>query len=428
MISQKDRNTIRELAARWMDFASLPIMEERKRQWKALHDLRAERPMILFETGWIDGFVSPREVLCEDPFLRRVEQNMRITMRHAEELGDDLVMEPYYRIGWRMDFSDYGVPVEIRSPVLKDESSIAYSFSFPIAAPEDVGKLKKRTIAVDRQRTSRLKGVLEDVMGDILPVRLGNYDPFVYEFGDAEFGDTGFNGNFFFGLTWQVYRFIGNDGFLYWVYDAPQAIHKLMSYMLDDRIRMFEYFEREGLLAFNTDNQMAGPRSYGYVSDLPGPDSAERVRLKDLWGWAESQESENLSPEMYKEFILPYLAELSAKFGLVYYGCCERLDDRLDVILEAIPNLRSVSVSGWSDLERAAEMLGNRYVYSRKPTPAYISGTSPDWELLERDMKDTQAATGECNVEILFRDVYTTNGDRSRLRKWVDMTKAIFRM
>ena len=132
MVSENDRRVLRELAATWMELASLPVMAERKRLWKAVHDLKAERPVILFETGWIDKFVSPDEILCEDPFLRRVEQNMRITIRHARELGDDLVVEPHYRIGWRMHFSDYGVPVEIRSPLVKDESSIAYTFSFPV--------------------------------------------------------------------------------------------------------------------------------------------------------------------------------------------------------------------------------------------------------------------------------------------------------
>ena len=215
-------------------------------------------------------------------------------------------------------------------------------------------------------------------MGDVLPVVLGNYDPFVYEFDVGEFGDLGFNGNFFFGLTWQVYRFIGNQGLLYWVYDAPEAIHRLMSYMLDDRIRLFEYLEREGLLAPNTDNQMAGPRSYGYVSDLPAAGlRRSRSRLKDLWAWAESQESESISPAMYKEFFLPYLARLSERFGLIYYGCCERLDDRLEMIVEAIPNLRSVSVSGWSDLAKTASILGKRYVYSRKPTPASHQRSQP---------------------------------------------------
>lgn len=427
MISPKDRRVIRDLADKWMEFSALPVMNERKRLWRAVHDLRAERPVILFETAWIDKYVADGEVLCENPFLRSIEKNMRITLRQAEELGDDLVIEPHYQLGWKMQFSDYGVPVEIRTAPGKDES-IAYSFSFPIATPEDVQKLKPRTFAVDRPKSLRLKETLEDVMGDILPVRLGNYDPFVYEFDVGEFGDLGFTGNFFFGLTWQVYRFIGNQGLLYWVYDAPQAIHQLMAYMLEDRLALFDYFEREGLLALNTDGQMAGPRSYGYVSDLPEPDSLDQVTLKDLWGWAESQEADNISPEMYKEFVLPYLAKLSERFGLVYYGCCERVHDRLPSIMDAIPNLRSVSVSGWSDLAKTAEMLGKKYVFSRKPTPAHISGADPNWDLLEKDMRNTYAVARDCNLEILFRDVYTTVGDRTRLRRWVEMTKSIFQM
>jgi hypothetical protein len=135
-----------------------------------------------------------------------------------------------------------------------------------------------------------------------------------------------------------------------------------------------------------------------------------------------------VSPAMYDEFVLPYLAQLSEQFGLVYYGCCERVDDRLPSILKAIPNLRSVSVSGWSNLEKTAELLGHKYVYSRKPVPAHISGSHPHWELLEKDMRDTYAAARDCNLEILYRDVYTIDGERARLRRWVDMTKSIFQM
>jgi hypothetical protein len=352
---------------------------------------------------------------------------MRIKLRQAAELNDDIVFEPYYRLGWRMKFSDYGVPVQIHSAICP-EKSIAYSFSFPIANPDDIGRLRPRTMAVDCQESLRRKQLLEDAMGDLLPVKLGNFDPFVYEFDVGDYGDLGFTGNFFFGLTWQVYRFIGNQGLLYWVYDAPEAIHRLMEYMLADRIALFEFFEREGLLAANTDNQMAGPRMYGYVSDLPAPDGAQQAQLKHLWGWAESQEAASISPAMYQQFVLPYLAQLSRRFGLVYYGCCERVDDRLEAIMEAIPNLRSVSVSGWSDLQKTAELLGRNYVYSRKPVPAHISGSQPNWELLERDMRDTYAAARDCNVEILYRDIYTIDGDRGRLRRWVDMTKDIFQM
>ena len=422
MIASKDRNTIRELAKKWMELASQPVMNERKKLWKAVHDLKSERPVILVETSPIEGYVSPSELRCSDTFLRAVEKNMVDNVRHAEEVGDDIVFEPYYRIGWQLDISDFGVPVEMKpATTAQGDQSLGYSFNFPIKKPEDIKKLKKRTFAVDREKTMKSKEMLEDLMGDMLPVKVANYDPFAGELGNNEW-----TGMFFFGLTWQVYRFIGNDGLLYWLYDAPDTIHWLMEFMYDDRVELFEFLEREKLIEVNTDSQMAGPRSYGYVSDLPPPDYEGEVTLKHLWGWAESQEATIISPKMYKEFVLPYLAQLSSRFGLVYYGCCEPVDDRLELIMEAIPNLRSVSVSGWADFEKVGEMLGKKYVYSRKPTPSYMSGAQPDWELMEEDMKKTYAATKDCNVEILVRDLYTIEGDRPRLRKWVDMTKSIF--
>ncbi len=422
MIAAKDRNTIRELAKKWMELASQPVMNERKKLWKAVHDLKSERPVILVETSPIEGYVSPSELRCSDTFLRAVEKNMVDNVRHAEEVGDDIVFEPYYRIGWQLDISDFGVPVEMKpATTAQGDQSLGYSFNFPIKKPEDIKKLKKRTFAVDREKTMKSKEMLEDLMGDMLPVKVANYDPFAGELGNNEW-----TGMFFFGLTWQVYRFIGNDGLLYWLYDAPDTIHWLMEFMYDDRVELFEFLEREKLIEVNTDSQMAGPRSYGYVSDLPPPDYEGEVTLKHLWGWAESQEATIISPKMYKEFVLPYLAQLSSRFGLVYYGCCEPVDDRLELIMEAIPNLRSVSVSGWADFEKVGEMLGKKYVYSRKPTPSYMSGAQPDWELMEEDMKKTYAATKDCNVEILVRDLYTIEGDRPRLRKWVDMTKSIF--
>jgi hypothetical protein len=419
---QKDRDTLRDLAKRWMAHASNPVMAERKRLWTAVHDLKPVRPVVLVETASVDGFVEAKEIVCQDPFLRAAERHMRDAVRHADEVGDDIVLEPWFRFGWQMQMGDFGVTVEQHPAVMQDSStSLGYTFNFPIKTPKDIALLRKRTFGVDRQKTDGFRSLLEETIGDILPVRVGNYDPFI-----ADSGDEGFCGNFFFGLTWQIYRFIGNDGLLYWVYDAPETIHQLMRYMRDDRLAMFDYLERCKLIVPNTDTQMAGPRAYGYVSELPGPDHKGELKLKHLWGWAESQETTNISPQMYKEFVLPYLADLSRRFGLIYYGCCEPVHDRLPLIMEAVPNLRSVSVSGWSNLEKVAEMLGSRYVYSRKPTPALVSGANPPWDLARKDIERTYAATRNGCVEILFRDLYTVAGQRSRLAQWVSMTRAVF--
>ncbi len=258
--SAADRRTIRALAGRWADVAALPVMAERKRGWRALHDLRPERPMILFETDTVEDYVAPDELVCEDPVLRAVEATMRENLRHFEEVGDDIVLEPWYRLGWDLDDSGWGVEV-IQVPT----DGIGYTFDFPIRQPADAALLQPRTFSVDRDGTERKRQLLDDTFGDLLPIRVGNYDHFMVDQGAESWA-----GNYFIGLTWQIYRFIGNDGLLNWLYESPETIHALMEYMTDDRTRMFSYVEEQGLIVPNTDNQLAGP-------------ACLRLRLRPAW-------------------------------------------------------------------------------------------------------------------------------------------------
>lgn len=416
-VTSMERERIRALASRWAEIAALPVMAERKRAWTALHDLRPERPMVLFEVDSVDEYVRPDELECTHPVLRAVEATMLEHIHHFDEVGDDIVFEPYYRLGWDIRDSGWGVDVtQIPGPTAVDGSSIGYTFNFPIRTPADVELLQPRRFSLDREGTIAKRDLLEDTFGDILPAKVGNYE---HE------GVRNRAGNFYLGLTRQIYRFIGNDGLLMWVYESPETIHQLMEYMVADRERQFSFLEERGLIVPNTDNMLAGPRAYGYCSDLPSPDQAPG-KLGDLWCWAESQESTPISPAMFKEFVLPYLKRLTDRFGLVYYGCCEPQTDRLDMIIEAMPNLRSVSVTPWADFERTAEMLGDRYVFSRKPDPVPISGPEPHWDRVEADLQRTYDAARDCPVELLFRDVYDIGGDRSRLARWVALARSVF--
>ena len=421
--SAADRQIIRALAAGWAEIAALPVMAERKRAWRTLHDLRPERPMILFEVGTVDAYVPEDELRCEHPVLRAVEATMQEHIHHFDEVGDDIVFEPYYRLGWDVRDTGWGVDViQIPGPKAADGSSIGYTFNFPIKTPQDVAHLQPRQFSLDREGTLAKLALLEDTFGDVLPVRVGNYEHFM-----TDERTESRAGNYYLGLTRQIYRFIGNDGLLSWVYESPETIHALMEYMVGDRERQFGFLESEGLIVPNTDNMLAGPRAYGYCSDLPSPDEAPG-KLSDLWCWAESQESTPISPAMFREFVLPYLKRVTDRFGLVYYGCCEPQTDRLDLIIEAMPNLRSVSVTPWADFDRTAELLGDRYVFSRKPDPVPISGAQPHWERAEADLRHTYdaARAHDCNVELLFRDVYDVGGDRSRLAQWVSLARSVF--
>lgn len=418
MVQNNNKAIIKDLAKRWVEIANLPVMADRKRLWKKLNDLNPERPMILVESNFIDKYISEKDLLCDDECLRNVERNLRWIIKHFDEVGDDLVVEPYFRLAWEFSESDYGVSLIEHHAEDNKGGNLGYTYNFPIKTPEDLNKLKIRTRTVDKEKTLEFKSELEDIMGDILPVRVSNWDPF-----HTTLGYTPWVGNNFIGIAMYVFKLLGNENMLLWLYDSPSSIHKIAEYMMEDRIARFKWLEKEGYLGHNTDNQMAGPLSYGYVSDLPEP-SDSFAKLNETWGWAESQETTAISPKMFGDFFLPYIAEVSKMFGLTYYGCCEPLDDRFELIAEAIPNLRKVSISGWSNFYKMAEMLGKKYVYSRKPTPAYISYENASWDLLEKDLDETIKAAKNCNLEFLFRDIYTLNGDHSRLRKWVDLAKS----
>jgi hypothetical protein len=414
--TKKEVDRLRNLACRMAEIANGEEMAVRKRQWKALRDLKPERPMILFETLSVSGFLSDSELVCEHPFLRNAEKSLLYGIKQYDEVGDDIVLEKYFQLAWRVLRSDYGV--QIVEHHAKD--SMGYMSNFPIATPDDLGKLKERTFYVDRERTLAFRDTLTGIFGDVLPVRVGNYDNW--------FGETGFNpfcGNNAPVLTMDLFKLVGNENMMFWPYDYPEALKELLDFLLADRMRFTKWLYEEGILALNTDNQFAGPSGYGYVSGLPGPDSDTDVHLKDCWTWVESQETNLFSPEMFDEWFLPYLAAYANQFGMVTYGCCEPVDDRIEYIKKAIPDLRTVSVSGWNNFERVAESLGSGYVYCRKPNPTFISGAEASWDGAREDIERTWNCTKDKVVEFIVRDVYDVGGDMDRIAQWVKMTREI---
>jgi len=404
-INNKDHEILRLLAKQWMEIANLPIMAERKGQWKALKDLKGERPMVLFETWTLENYICENELQCEDQAFRNIERNMRWVIRHAQEVGDDIVVEPCWRIGWNIGGTNYGVDIRAHHAVDSTGGRIGYAFENPIQKPEDIEKLKPRNWWVDRERIKQWQERLQNTFGDILPVVLH--------------GTTGLHG----GLTGDVFRLIGNERLMTWVYDEPEAIHRIMRYLKDDRISYFKWMEKEGLLGLNNNSTHVGSGSPGFTTALPQADYSGTARLKDLWLWMESQETTAISPAMFGEFFLPYMADICKLFGLIYYGCCEPVHDRWDNIIKSIPNLRAVSISPWCNMKMIAEKLGWDFVFSRKPRPAPISGIAPDWEMLKKDLDETLDAASNCNLEIVFRDVYRINNDRERLNKWVKLVR-----
>ena len=105
------------------------------------------------------------------------------------------------------------------------------------------------------------------------------------------------------------------------------------------------------------------------------------------------------------------------RWGLAYYGCCEPLDIKMG-ILRRIPNLRKVSMSPWTDPEKAAAEVGTDYVYSHKPSPAVLATDQWNPDQARRNLRDVLDRTRGCVVEIIMKDISTVRYEPQRLWEW----------
>ncbi|MBI4976602.1 MAG: hypothetical protein HZC28_03925 [Spirochaetes bacterium] len=402
-ITIKDRDTLRALASRVRAIADLPVMAERKRLWYAHNACKSERPMVLaFPEGAWGEMLTDSDCTCEDKLLRGWELSLRRKIYWFEHINDDNTIEPTFEIGWCVSQGGYGVDIKRTH----GENRGSFTWEPPLKdLSNDLKKLHTREITVDRERTFSLLDLAQSIFGDILTPRI--------------------QGGFWWslGLTNDAIQLVGIEGLMLTMYDNPGGLHALMSFLRDDRLNALSYLEREELLTINNENGYTGSGGVAYTHELPQKDnpSGTPVRMKDLWGFAESQETVGVSPEMFAEFILPYQVPLLEKFGLNCYGCCEPVDKRLKYILP-IKNMRRISISPWSDQESCAEQMGNRYVFSRKPNPAMICAQFNEDEI-RADIRRTLSIASECNLEIIMKDTHTVMHEPERITRWIKIVR-----
>ena len=406
-VSSADRETLRRLAARVAQAARDPIMAERRRLWTLEASLRPERPMILAETMGLYPELYPQSSLtCETPETRAIERLFQDTLFRYEQVRDDWVIGPWFNLPWAIDLGDWGV--DIRKTVGDNDGHLgSYVWDPPIKNLDtDLKKLRHRRFTVDREGTLARKEALERLFGDLLPIRIRG----------AAYWTMG--------LTWRAIDLIGMEPLMLAMYDHPDGLHTLMAFLRDDHMALVDWLEREGLYTLNNEDDYVGSGSIGYCDELPKPDGAsgDLVRAQDLWVLSESQETVGVSPQLFAEFILPYQKPLIERFGLCYYGCCEPIHARWPY-LQAIPNLRRLSISPWCGQAYMAEQLGGDYVFCRKPNPALISRAVWDEESIRADIAETLRLTQGCVVEFAMKDVHTLAGQSWRLGRWVEIAR-----
>ena len=147
--------------------------------------------------------------------------------------------------------------------------------------------------------------------------------------------------------------------------------------------------------------------------------------LKATWLRTNAQPFSDVSPEMHKEFDIDYTVQVADRFGYTYYGCCEPLDRKLDVI-RAIPNLRKIGVSPWAKEEVMAEQMGGSYVYSRKPNPANVA-TKTDPEVIRKEIETSVKLCQKygCPAEFILKDISTVSHRPENLIVWAQVASEV---
>lgn len=407
-IPQRDIDVLRRLAEKKATLAQHPANRERRRLWYVHHDGGSGRPMILAEMQGVMNEMPVDDALeCRHPGARGLERRLRVDLYEFEVLKDDHVLEPTVNVRWDVETSTFGVEPVVHYADTGDRLG-ARNWDPPLSnLTTDFDKLRHRTFSVDRKATLARKAELEAIFDGILEVRLrGHYW-------------------WTFGITWTAIDLIGLENLMLFMYDEPDGLHRLMQFIHDDFLAFADWLEDEGLLTLNNEEDYVGSGTLGYTRGLPQEDWApgQPVRKIDQWVLLESQETVGVGPEQFEEFVFPYQKDLAERFGLLYYGCCEPVNNRWH-ILKGFRNLHSVSVSPWADEEFMADALGRDYVYSRKPSPTLISTGAFDEELIRQDLRHTLNVAGDCRVEIIMKDVHTLNGRPERLARWVEIARS----
>jgi hypothetical protein len=201
--------------------------------------------------------------------------------------------------------------------------------------------------------------------------------------------------------------------------ERPDLVHAAVERMVDAWMVELDQFEQLNLLSLDCDNTRIGSGGYGYSSHLPGNGHVPaQVCARNMWGCSNAQIFSEVSPDMHWEFAIQHDLRWLSRFALTYYGCCEPLDQKID-LLRRIPNLRKISASPWCNIERLVEKAGGDYVLSRKPNPAVLAWDAWRPESAREEMRRFLEQTGgKCHVELIMKDISTVRYQPQRLWEW----------
>ncbi|MCR5694851.1 MAG: hypothetical protein K6G89_07790 [Clostridia bacterium] len=401
----EDRLTLRMLAERYMSYALSDKNNGNRLLWRSLNDGNMQKPMVAIDQmPWneldVDGFLA---CTVKDPYFRRVEWNLRSEIYKWEHLPADMVLNPYILLPRPIANAGYGIRSEYEARAVTDPANSVVSKRYvnQFQEPEDVEKIKTPVISIDREAEAGIVAEANEVFGGIAPVRMQGIILHL-------------------GIWDWIAQWMGVENCYIELMDRPEMIHQIMDRLTEATLSQIEQINSLGLYDVNTNMCHC---SYTFTSSLPSPDcDKNNPTTHDGWGFGMAQLFTSVSPKVTAEFEVPYMQRLFPHFGAIYYGCCDRLDDRLDII-DRMPNIKKISCSPWSDRERFAADLPKKYIMSNKPSPALLAHPCFDEDAVREDLRRTIAAakSNGLRLEMLLKDISTVKYEPQRLWRWAEI-------
>jgi len=384
------------------DYANSPQNERILKQWRAQAEGRRENPPVrLLFSNFVHEVITPR-LQCEGEQARRIEATLLGKLVGRELFDDDTPISPTFDMTWNTHVRPFG----LQHKITRAQGPNAQGFHIdPIICDlaTELHRLGGGSFGVDREGTARRRELLEDLFCDILPVRMVM---------------SSLPGS----MTNPLVHLMGMESYYIAMLDCPDAVHQAMEMATTVYENYYDFLEEEGLLLPTNGLSPLAQESFAFTDELP---TDAVTRTTECWGFLESQETTAVSPGTFGEFVYPYQKRLVDRFGLLSYGCCERVDAIWPDYLSTWPNLRKLSVSPFNDEPRMGEYLrGSRVVYYSKPRAELVTEAGPlDDARITTYFKGVCEAASGCLFEIAQREVGTIFGEFERGRHYVRLAK-----
>lgn len=400
-MNQHDKTILRDLARQYAEICAEPVQDERRALWRRHNSLKNTRPLIYVRAfAWKE--MSQAQCLCEDSFAREYENFFRQHL-FRNSFDDDSVFEPWVTIQAKLVCNGWGIAGQRH---FGDEPGGSFKVDYPIKSLSDIEKLRTPWHEIDEAGTSESVKHLTDAIGDLIAINIDRGPAYRIWTGDIS-TDLGY--------------LRGIEHFMMDMLDNPEWLHRLVKFMSDGIMKTHKEAEAAGDWGLCAHQNQAMP----YAEELEDPAAnVNGVKRSQLWGYMAAQELTAVSPAMHDEFMLQYQLPILRHFGLVAYGCCEDLTNKIDM-LRQIPNLRRIAVSPFADVSRCAEQIGQDYVLSYRPSPADMVSYGFDQERIRSILKRDLESCRDCHVDITLKDVQTVEKDPERIRKWVRLTREV---